>query len=322
MKTAPILMIGFNRPDFTRGLLDCVRRVRPTKLYFAVDGPRADRPDDDRTVSAVRAVVGNVDWPCDVKTLFRESNLGCARGVAEAISWFFDAEPYGIILEDDIRPTEGFFAYASELLERYREDPRVGMVAGFDAYGNQTPKNESYHFSNRPDIWGWGTWRRVWQDYSLDISAYLPRLDEIVSRHTANLRERRLMKEGFAQVLCNPKTWDYQFQLMFVSKGYLSAVPRKRLVTNVGLGDVRAVHTTGMCYDMSCWGRAWGGAPSLVHPVRVALDQRAVRRDEQRRNGLAAHGIDWLSVKIPCGRRVFQCLGRIAETVAPALFRI
>lgn len=322
MSTAPVLMVGFNRPDLTKGLLDCVRRARPAKLYFAVDGPRNDRAGEGKIVAQVRAVAEEVDWPCDVKTLFRDSNLGCARGVAEAISWFFESEPYGIILEDDIRPTDGFFAYASELLERYREDPRVGMVAGFDAYGNQTREDESYHFSNRPDIWGWGTWRRVWKDYSLDISAYLPRLDEIVSRHTANLRERRLMKEGFAQVLRNPKTWDYQFQLMFVAKGHLSAVPRKRLVTNVGFGDVRAVHTTGCCYDMTGFGWAWNGETPLVHPSEVALDQRAVRRDERRRNGIASRGLDWLSAKLPCGRGTFYWLGRLVEIVAPVLFRI
>lgn len=94
---APVLMLGFNRPERTRASLAAARRARPSRLYIAVDGPRAGRSDDEALTREVRAVADLVDWPCRVKTLFRECNLGCARAISEAITWFFEQETHGII---------------------------------------------------------------------------------------------------------------------------------------------------------------------------------------------------------------------------------
>jgi hypothetical protein len=56
----------------------------------------------------------NIDWKCEVKTLFREKNLGCKYLVREAIDWFFENEKMGIILVDDCLPSLSFFQYCEE----------------------------------------------------------------------------------------------------------------------------------------------------------------------------------------------------------------
>ena len=33
-----------------------------------------------------------MDWPCEVKTLFRDKNLGMQKAVSDAINWFFENE--------------------------------------------------------------------------------------------------------------------------------------------------------------------------------------------------------------------------------------
>ena len=65
-----------------------------------------------------------------MKTLFRTENLGCKQAVSSAITWFFDNEPEGIILEDDSPPTLSFFWFCQELLVRFRHDERVWQVCG------------------------------------------------------------------------------------------------------------------------------------------------------------------------------------------------
>jgi hypothetical protein len=79
--------------------------------------------------------VSNVDWPCELKTLFRESNLGCKNAVSGGINWFFSHEEMGIILEDDCLPSASFFDYATQLLQRYRHDNRIWMISGFNPLG-------------------------------------------------------------------------------------------------------------------------------------------------------------------------------------------
>src|ERR1700719_4166589 len=105
---SPVLFLAFNRPDSTRQVFDAIRSARPPKLYIAADGPRIDRPGEAKLCSEVRDIAVSVDWPCEVKTLFRENNLGCKAGVSGGITWFFSHEDEGIILEDDVLPVPTF----------------------------------------------------------------------------------------------------------------------------------------------------------------------------------------------------------------------
>ena len=55
----------------------------------------------------------NIDWECDIKTLFRDKNLGC-KCSKHAIHGF-ENEEMGIILEDDCLPSRVFFWFCEEL---------------------------------------------------------------------------------------------------------------------------------------------------------------------------------------------------------------
>src|SRR5262245_37089210 len=95
-------------------------------------------------------MLSQVDWPCEVKTLFRERNLGCRKRVSTAIDWFFEHEEEGIILEDDCLPSRCFFAYCSTLLERYRLDERIMCISGANLQHGRGVTPYSYYFSRSP----------------------------------------------------------------------------------------------------------------------------------------------------------------------------
>src|SRR6188768_901296 len=96
----PVLFLVFNRPVETARVFEAIRNQRPRQLFVAADGARPDKPAEHALVQETRAIVAKVDWPCEVKTLFRDKNLGCGPAVSGAISWFFDQVEEGIILED------------------------------------------------------------------------------------------------------------------------------------------------------------------------------------------------------------------------------
>jgi GT2 family glycosyltransferase len=164
LKTPPVLLIVFRRPDATRRVCATLRQARPEKLFVAADGPRPNRPDEAEQCREARRIATAVDWPCEVKTLFRDDNLGCGRAVSSAIRWFFDQVEEGIVLEDDCLPEASFFPYCAELLARYRHDTRVMHIAGYNplphGYGDG-----SYYFSRLMQCWGWATWKRVAQHF-------------------------------------------------------------------------------------------------------------------------------------------------------------
>lgn len=120
MQTA-ILFLIFNRPKPTRRLFEAISEVRPPHLYIGADGPRSDHHGEKKRCEEVRIAMV-VDWPCEVKKLFREANLVCRTAVSAAIDWFFDQEEDGDILEDDCVPDQSWFLFAKELLYGYRDN--------------------------------------------------------------------------------------------------------------------------------------------------------------------------------------------------------
>ena len=112
LNTAVLLLI-FNRLETTKQVFEAIRKAKPPRIYIAADGPRPGILDEKEKVRKVRDhVLDKIDWNCKVKTLLREKNLGCKYAVSSAISWFFENEEMGIILEDDCLPSQSFFGFA------------------------------------------------------------------------------------------------------------------------------------------------------------------------------------------------------------------
>jgi hypothetical protein len=241
----PILFILFNRPDTTQVVFNAIRKIKPLRLYVAADGPRPTVQTDLKRCADTREIIKGVDWDCEVKTLFREKNLGCGKGVSSAITWFFEQEPEGIILEDDTVPSDSFFWFCQELLEKYRHDNRVMHIGG-NNFLDESPANKdcSYYFSRNGHIWGWATWQRAWKAYDFKISLYEQLKEEgFFDEFFLNRFEKYYRMRKFNQVHDGSlDTWDYQWDFArFVNSG-LSIAPQKNLVKNIGLG-VDATHT-------------------------------------------------------------------------------
>ena len=283
--TAAILLIVFNRPQPTRRVFEAVRRARPARLYIAADGPRPDRPTDAALCAETRALVtAGVDWPCEVRTLFRDENRGCGRGPAGAIDWFLGCEAEGIILEDDCLPTAGFFRFCTELLQRYRHDTRVLHISGNnlsrEARQPGAAGGESYYFSGRVHSWGWATWRRAWQhfDFHLTLLPELRRRGALTEIYPS-LMERQYWLRKFEALRTGRQPahiWDYQWHFAVAANGGLTVVPAVNLVTNIGFG-ADATHTFDV-QDQSTHPAATELVFPLRHPPVVLRDGQRDRR--------------------------------------------
>ena len=317
---APVLLIGFNRPDFMAAQIAAIRPARPDRLYIAVDGPRADRQNEAEQCRQVRDCAKLIDWPCEVKTLFRETNLGCKYGVSGAITWFFENEQAGIVLEDDCRPALDFLWFATEMLDRYRDDVRIGAVCGFNFFNLQSDKSAPYHFSRHMDVWGWASWRRVWKDYDVDVTRNSGNLLAMIDDMNATPYYKDFYKGLVRGVENGLSTWDVQFTMLFLKKRYLSVVPKVRLVANAGLADNRATHTGGYVYWSHEWERTGVVDSDAPHPD-VACDEEADRLRERMEGAILPRGLTWLGVKCPplCG--LLSAIGKVLEKIAPFLFR-
>jgi len=238
-------LIIFNRPINARLAFEAIRKARPTRLYVAADGPRHDKPGEAEKCEACREIVKEVDWNCEVHTLFRDKNLGCGKGPNTAISWFFEHETEGIILEDDCLPTESFFPYCAELLERYRNDTRIIEIAGTNLDEPRLrEKKYSYSYSNLISSWGWATWRRAWKFQDFYMNQYTEINEKrYLDYYYATIYERDFFQYIFSRMyqgdeITNRKSiWDYQWQFACNINSGLVIVPAHNLIKNLGFGE-------------------------------------------------------------------------------------
>lgn len=245
--TEPLLLIAFNRPDLFEQLIERLRQTKPQKIYVAVDGPRRDRAEDADTVRKTRDLIATIDWTCDVKVLAQDSNLGCGAGVSTALSWFFDHEERGIILEDDILPQPTFFDFCTELLDRYADDERVLAISGcnFVPPEQQSHPDFPYRFSRVPHIWGWATWRRSWALHSLDMSNWRERMSMKQLWHASGRSlQGMLFWRSIFDLLARDQidTWDMQYTFEGMARDMSTATSNVNLVDNIGFG-AQATHT-------------------------------------------------------------------------------
>lgn len=275
--TRPILFLIFNRPETTLRVFDAIREARPPSLYVAADGPRPDKPGEEELCKEVRRVIQMVDWDCEVKTLFRDENLGCGRAVMQAIDWFFDNEEEGIILEDDCVPTASFFRYCDELLTRYRNDPRVMVISGDNFQFGIRRGTGDYYFSIYNHVWGWASWKRAWNLYDRDMVGWPEAREQGVlnklfpERHISRYWMQMLDRTYRGEI----DTWDYQWMFSCWLHGGLAVLPNVNLVSNLGFGDA-ATHTFGgsLVADIATGELDF----PLNHPAVVERDVFADRR--------------------------------------------
>jgi hypothetical protein len=243
----PVLFIIFNRPETTKRVFKEIEKARPKKLFIAADGPRNRIDEDALKCIESRKIVENIHWPCEVKTLFRDSNVGCKKAVSSAITWFFENVDEGIILEDDCLPDITFFKYCEELLNKYRDNESIMHIGGNNFQGAYFAYPNSYYFSIYNHIWGWATWKRAWKKYDVEMKDYpIFKKNNFLSNMFTDKRMKHYWESAFETVFYNKlDTWDYQWTYAVWKNGGLSILPTKNLVINIGFGQ-EGTHTNEM----------------------------------------------------------------------------
>ena len=231
----PVLFLIFNRPDTTRRVFQKIREAKPSRLYIACDGPRAHNKHDIKKIKRVKKITTNIDWPCKVKTLFRDKNLGCKKAVSQSITWFFNKEKQGIILEDDCVPSKSFFLYCEKFLNVFYKNKKIWSISGYNHF--QNGNKNFFFFSRTPGVWGWATWKDRWKKYKTN-----PKIVKIKNFHSYGFIFTSFWNNIFKNINCKSNSWDYQFVYLIMKNQGYSIRPNLSLIKNIGFGN-DATHT-------------------------------------------------------------------------------
>ncbi len=287
----PVLFMVFNRPEKTQQVFDSIRKVKPTKLYVAIDAPREGRQDDVENSNKVKAIVHNVDWPCEVHYLEHEKNLGCSKAGITAWNWLFEHEDRMIFIEDDGLGNESAFYFVQEMLERYKDDNRIAYVGAVN-YG---PKygDESYFFSRQPAAtYFMGTWKRVFNKYEYNIDSFpVVRWSWEFYRHFNSLGEYILECMGFKAYMNSIKNGvrfnTYDRQMIYLSYRYnmYSIYPNVNMVSNIGLDGGANNHLdVNDPFYLEYANRTRYKLSEIIHPVSVSVDKVFEKKFYVKRN--------------------------------------
>ena len=269
---APVAYFAFNRPQLTRQSFAEIRNYRPSTLLLVADGPRLDVLTDKARCEAVRKIMKSVDWDCEVKTNFSEVNLGCKIRMSSGIDWVFSQVEEAIFLEDDCVPCQDFFRFCSEMLFRYRDNPKIMSIAGSNYQSGKRRGNGSYYFSRFPHIWGWASWRRAWKHYDVTMGSWQKLRVEKWIESACPHRENYFWDKLFGQVYDGKiDTWDCQWLYACWRAEGLGIIPNVNLITNIGAGP-DATHTKG---DIGSLALPTGMIGDLVHPKEISVNSAA-----------------------------------------------
>jgi len=277
MLETPVLFLIFNRVETAVDVFEEIRKARPKQLFIAADGPRKNNQSDQyKCPEARNQILNRIDWPCELKTLFRAENLGCGKAVSQAITWFFDHVEQGIILEDDCLPNQDFFHFCEELLLKYANDELIASISGSNLLGTYNHKKDSYFFAHG-GIWGWATWKRAWALYDFDMKGWGQ--PEILQKIKENISGDNWYSFYFSLFESTHKksidTWDSQWFYTILVNNKLTINPKVNLVENIGF-NIDGTHTSKTDGKISILKRYQLNFP-LVHPQQKALNEKYLR---------------------------------------------
>lgn len=274
----PVLFLIFNRPDSTQRVFNEIKKAKPQQLFVSADGPRKDRPNDMKQCLATREIIKQVDWDCEVRTKYHDDNTGLKIAVTTAIDWFFENVNAGIILEDDCLPSQSFFWFCQELLEKYYDDERIMQISGNNYLFEKKRFDATYYFSKLNDIWGWATWKRAWGYYDVHMKTF-PKFkqQEQIKNYIVDAEIREWLMGYFERDYnANERNglWSSQWAYAICAQNGMTIVPSVNLVQNIGtLGDATHSNDTFRLYETV----RVHEIDEIVHPLFILPDTEADR---------------------------------------------
>jgi predicted SAM-dependent methyltransferase/GR25 family glycosyltransferase involved in LPS biosynthesis len=275
MKT-PLLLLCYNRPDLLLETIASIKKIKPSNIFVVCDGPNAKKESDTKLCLEVRKVIEScIDWDCKKNFDFRTSNYGCKNGVASAIDWFFEENEFGIILEDDITVGSDFFRFCDEMLALYKDNEKIHLISGSNFQSSRIWGESYYYFSKYAHIWGWATWKRVWNNYDLKMRDFSKHMHwGFLDAFFLTPEEKKYWTDIFVSAHeSKVDTWDYQLIYSIWKNNGLCITPNINLTKNIGF-DSRATHTinTNSPFAKMQLGKIDWSKP---HPKKIEISHEA-----------------------------------------------
>ena len=233
----PVLLITYKRPAKTENLINILIKNNIKDIFIYMDGPSNSSVIEDckntrKTIEKFSSKYSNI------KTFFKNKNVGMKYGIPEAIDWVFNSFDQVIILEDDCVPSSEFFPFMEQMLNRYKSSSKIGSICGSNLLSKWNLNKENYFYSKYFNSWGWATWKDRWQkfDRNLDHLEEMKK-NKFLRTYLGSYRAYFYWHWILSRVKNKKKdAWDYTWIFTNFINKKLHVTPKINLVSNVGIG--------------------------------------------------------------------------------------
>lgn len=272
MFNTPILLIIFNRLDTSLKVFNRIKEVKPKEFYIASDGGR-NIEEHKKCLEVRETILKNIDWECNVHTLFRDENKGCSYGIGEIYTWFFKNAGEGIALEHDTLPEVSFFYFCDKMLNYYRDNEQIMHITG-DSPLDRKIGDASYYFATIEHCWGFATWYRAWQYYDITMKSISYKdVKKTIRKRYKDFNIRDYWQRWFFRT-DDINTWDFQWTYCILSKNGICINPSLNMVSNIGFGD-GAAHCVNENDENANRKTYPMDTENIIHPKEIKCDERA-----------------------------------------------
>ena len=232
----PVKINIWIRPECQRRQFEVIKQARPSTLFIQSDGGRNEK--EWEAIRQNREMIDNgIDWDCKVYRLYEDKNNGLYAMGRKTTSLIWNTVDRCIFTEDDQIPSVSFFRFCAELLEKYKDDPRIECICGMNHLGIYDDPQSDYFFSREGSIWGLATWKRVFQergDFSYIDDPYIMKLLKQRTRNDMEIWKRLsgYAKNKFFQGHVAGGEFWYKFDMYVQNR--LQIIPTKNMICNIG----------------------------------------------------------------------------------------
>ena len=315
----PVKVNIWIRPECQRKQFEVLKQARPRILFIQSDGGRNEK--EWAIIKEHRKMFDTeIDWDCEVYRIYADKNYGLYTmgSMREKIIW--EHVDRCIHLEDDQIPSVSYFRFCAEFLEKYKDDERICCICGMNHLGVSENVTADYFFSRQGSIWGYATWKRVYNQFYEFGYENDPYVMKLLEQRTAKNRffwKQRIL--GYKK----DKTYnghiagdEFFVGLAMYLHNQVQIIPKYNMISNIGCSE-DAAHSNSIKLlphgiRQVFFSKTYELNFPLKHPKYVIPDIEY----EKKRNRIMAHNHPMIS----CFRKVESfCLmvryGKIKQAV-------